>query len=249
MVGDPPRQGPRDRSNDLANLRTFLQVVSPRGAPRRRPDNPTDAPKVDKGLPCPPPAPTCTVSRPSSPTTYAAPSSLGAYAAQRLRSRRPPLARRRPRGSPRPHPPRQRRKSWLVALGAVLIGPQILPTHGGNVVTGTKQSMSAALQRRINRAIASGRHRRDLPSTRHRYGCRHTTAARDPAVGRQMATLARHDNNIAAACRTTRRTSLAGGSSKVKRATTEKSGTHARSSSSGFGRVSTGRATVGCGWA
>ena len=179
---------PATRSNDLANLRAFYKWC------RRwehRDDDPTtrlDAPKVDKGLPRP-------LSRADLhrllavlPDDLRRAVALGAYAGLRvsevaaLHWHDVDLEARRARilhgkGG----------KSRLVALGAVLID-QILPDTGGNVVTGTKQSMSAAtLQRRINRAI----HRAGIDATfhqlRHRYGTLAYQATRDlVAVGRQM---------------------------------------------------------------
>ena len=179
---------PATRSNDLAILRTFYAWC------RRwehRDDDPTtrlDAPKVDKGLPRP-------LSRADLhrllavlPDDLRRAVALGAYAGLRvsevaaLHWHDVDLEARRARilhgkGG----------KSRLVALGAVLID-QILPDTGGNVVTGTKQSMSAAtLQRRINRAI----HRAGIDATfhqlRHRYGTLAYQATRDlVAVGRQM---------------------------------------------------------------
>lgn len=179
---------PATRSNDLANLRAFYKWC------RRwehRDDDPTtrlDAPKVDKGLPRP-------LSRADLhrllavlPDDLRRAVALGAYAGLRvsevaaLHWHDVDLEARRARilhgkGG----------KSRLVALGAVLID-QLLPDTGGNVVTGTKQSMSAAtLQRRINRAI----HRADIDATfhqlRHRYGTLAYQATRDlVAVGRQM---------------------------------------------------------------
>ena len=179
---------PATRSNDLANLRAFYKWC------RRwehRDDDPTtrlDAPKVDKGLPRP-------LSRADLhrllavlPDDLRRAVALGAYAGLRvsevaalhwhdvdLEARRARILHSK--GG----------KSRLVALGAVLID-QILPDTGGNVVTGTKQSMSAAtLQRRINRAI----HRAGIDATfhqlRHRYGTLAYQATRDlVAVGRQM---------------------------------------------------------------
>ncbi len=179
---------PATRSNDLAILRTFYAWC------RRwehRDDDPTarlDAPKVDKGLPRP-------LSRADLhrllavlPDDLRRAVALGAYAGLRvsevaalhwhdvdLEARRARILHSK--GG----------KSRLVALGAVLID-QILPDTGGNVVTGTKQSMSAAtLQRRINRAI----HRAGIDATfhqlRHRYGTLAYQATRDlVAVGRQM---------------------------------------------------------------
>jgi len=179
---------PATRSNDLANLRAFYKWC------RRwehRDDDPTtrlDAPKVDKGLPRP-------LSRADLhrllavlPDDLRRAVALGAYAGLRvsevaaLHWHDVDLEARRARilhgkGG----------KSRLVALGAVLID-QILPDTGGNVVTGTKQAMSAAtLQRRINRAI----HRAGIDATfhqlRHRYGTLAYQATRDlVAVGRQM---------------------------------------------------------------
>ena len=179
---------PATRSNDLANLRAFYKWC------RRwehRDDDPTarlDAPKVDKGLPRP-------LSRADLhrllavlPDDLRRAVALGAYAGLRvsevaaLHWHDVDLEARRARilhgkGG----------KSRLVALGAVLID-QILPDTGGNVVTGTKQSMTAAtLQRRINRAI----HRAGIDATfhqlRHRYGTLAYQATRDlVAVGRQM---------------------------------------------------------------
>lgn len=179
---------PATRSNDLAILRTFYAWC------RRwehRDDDPTarlDAPKVDKGLPRP-------LSRADLhrllavlPDDLRRAVALGAYAGLRvsevaalhwhdvdLEARRARILHSK--GG----------KSRLVALGAVLID-QILPDTGGNVVTGTKQSMSAAtLQRRINRAI----HRAGIDATfhqlRHRYGTLAYQATRDlVAVERQM---------------------------------------------------------------
>ena len=179
---------PATRSNDLANLRAFYKWC------RRwehRDDDPTtrlDAPKVDKGLPRP-------LSRADLhrllavlPDDLRRAVALGAYAGLRvsevaaLHWHDVDLEARRARilhgkGG----------KSRLVALGAVLID-QILPDTGGNVVTGTKQSMSAAtLQRRVNRAIR--RHGIDATfhQLRHRYGTLAYQATRDlVAVGRQM---------------------------------------------------------------
>ncbi len=175
------------RANDLANLRAFYKWC------RRwehRDDDPTsrlDAPKVDKGLPRP-------LSRADLhrllavlPDDLRRAVALGAYAGLRvsevaaLHWHDVDLEARRARVL-------GKGQKWrLVALGAVLID-QILPDTGGNVVTGTKQSMSAAtLQRRINRAI----HRADIDATfhqlRHRYGTLAYQATRDlVAVGRQM---------------------------------------------------------------
>lgn len=179
---------PATRSNDLANLRAFYKWA------RRwehRDDDPTtriDAPKVDKGLPRP-------ISRAdlrrlleSLPDDLRRAVALGAYAGLRvsevaaLHWHDVDIEARRARilhgkGG----------KSRLVALGAVLID-QLLPDTGGNVVTGTKQVMTAAtLQRRVNRAI----HRQGIDATfhqlRHRYGTLAYQATRDlVAVGRQM---------------------------------------------------------------
>lgn len=176
------------RSNDLACLRSFYRWCA---RWEHREDDPTrriDAPKVDKGLPRP-------LSRADLhrllavlPDDLRRAVALGAYAGLRvsevaalhwhdvdLEARRARILHSK--GG----------KSRLVALGAVLID-QILPDTGGNVVTGTKQSMSAAtLQRRINRAI----HRAGIDATfhqlRHRYGTLAYQATRDlVAVGRQM---------------------------------------------------------------
>ncbi len=178
---------PATRSNDLAILRTFYAWC------RRwehRDDDPTarlDAPKVDKGLPRP-------LSRADLhrllavlPDDLRRAVALGAYAGLRvsevaaLHWHDVDLEARRARVL-------GKGQKWrLVALGVILID-QILPDTGGNVVTGTKQSMSAAtLQRRINRAI----HRAGIDATfhqlRHRYGTLAYQATRDlVAVGRQM---------------------------------------------------------------
>lgn len=176
------------RANDLACLRAFYKWC------RRwehRDDDPTarlDAPKVDKGLPRP-------LSRADLhrllavlPDDLRRAVALGAYAGLRvsevaaLHWHDVDLEARRARilhgkGG----------KSRLVALGAVLID-QILPDTGGNVVTGTKQSMSAAtLQRRINRAMKRAGVDATFHQLRHRYGTLAYQATRDlVAVGRQM---------------------------------------------------------------
>ena len=179
---------PATRSNDLANLRAFYKWA------RRwehRDDDPTtriDAPKVDKGLPRP-------ISRAdlrrlleSLPDDLRRAVALGAYAGLRvsevvaLHWHDVDIEARRARilngkGG----------KSRLVALGAVLID-QLLPDTGGNVVTGTKQVMSAAtLQRRVNRAIRRQGIDATFHQLRHRYGTLAYQATRDlVAVGRQM---------------------------------------------------------------
>ena len=178
---------PSTRSNDLACLRSFYKWA------RRwehRDDDPTtrlDAPKVDKGLPRP-------VSRTDLHKLLAAlpddlrrAVALGAYAGLRvsevaamqwidvdLESRR---ARVVGKGG----------KSRLVALGAVLID-HLLPVTEGNVVTGTRETMTAAqLQRRINRAIRAAGVDATFHQLRHRYGTLAYQATRDlVAVGRQM---------------------------------------------------------------
>ena len=78
-------------------------------------------------------------------------------------------------------------KSRLVALGAVLID-HLLPVTEGNVVTGTRETMTAAqLQRRINRAIRAAGVDATFHQLRHRYGTLAYQATRDlVAVGRQM---------------------------------------------------------------
>ena len=179
---------PATRSNDLANLRAFYKWC------RRwehRDDDPTarlDAPKVDKGLPRP-------LSRADLhrllavlPDDLRRAVALGAYAGLRvsevaaLHWHDVDLEARRARilhgkGG----------KSRLVALGAVLID-QILPDTGGNVVTGTRQVLSAAtLQRRVNRAIRRQGIDATFHQLRHRYGTLAYQATRDlVAVGRQM---------------------------------------------------------------
>ena len=179
---------PATRSNDLANLRAFYKWA------RRwehRDDDPTtriDAPKVDKGLPRP-------ISRAdlrrlleSLPDDLRRAVALGAYAGLRvsevaaLHWHDVDIEARRARvlhgkGG----------KSRLVALGAVLID-QLLPDTGGNVVTGTRQVLSAAtLQRRVNRAIRRQGIDATFHQLRHRYGTLAYQATRDlVAVGRQM---------------------------------------------------------------
>lgn len=180
--------GAATRSNDLACLRAFYKWA------RRwehRDDDPTtriDAPKVDKGLPRP-------ISRAdlrrlleSLPDDLRRAVALGAYAGLRvsevaaLHWHDVDLEARRARilhgkGG----------KSRLVALGAVLID-QLLPDTGGNVVTGTRQVLSAAtLQRRVNRAIRRQGIDATFHQLRHRYGTLAYQATRDlVAVGRQM---------------------------------------------------------------
>ena len=179
---------PATRSNDLAILRTFYAWC------RRwehRDDDPTarlDAPKVDKGLPRP-------LSRADLhrllavlPDDLRRAVALGAYAGLRvsevaaLHWHDVDLEARRARilhgkGG----------KSRLVALGAVLID-QILPDTGGNVVTGTARTYTAAtLQRRVNRAIRRAGIDATFHQLRHRYGTLAYQATRDlVAVGRQM---------------------------------------------------------------
>ena len=179
---------PATRSNDLAILRTFYAWC------RRwehRDDDPTarlDAPKVDKGLPRP-------LSRADLhrllavlPDDLRRAVALGAYAGLRvsevaaLHWHDVDLEARRARilhgkGG----------KSRLVALGAVLID-QILPDTGGNVVTGTARTYTAAtLQRRVNRAMKRAGVDATFHQLRHRYGTLAYQATRDlVAVGRQM---------------------------------------------------------------
>ena len=179
---------PATRSNDLANLRAFYKWC------RRwehRDDDPTarlDAPKVDKGLPRP-------LSRADLhrllavlPDDLRRAVALGAYAGLRvsevaaLHWHDVDLEARRARilhgkGG----------KSRLVALGAVLID-QILPDTGGNVVTGTARTYTAAtLQRRVNRAMKRAGVDATFHQLRHRYGTLAYQATRDlVAVGRQM---------------------------------------------------------------
>ena len=176
---------------------TRSKTTSPTSAPfyrwcrrwEHRDDDPTsrpDAPKVDKGPPAHSPAPTCTVSWPSSPTTYAAPSpSVLRRACASPKS--PPHWRDVDLRLAAPASSTARRRSRLVALGAVLID-QILPDTGGNVVTGTNESMSAAtLQRRINRAMKRAGVDATFHQLRHRYGTLAYQATRDPRQsGRQM---------------------------------------------------------------
>ena len=179
---------PATRSNDLACLRAFYKWAN---RWEHRTDDPTtrlDAPGVDRGQPRPMSRADLRRLLDTLPDDLRRATALGAYAGLRvsevaaLHWHDVDLEARRARilhgkGG----------KSRLVALGAVLID-QILPDTGGNVVTGTKQSMSAAtLQRRINRAI----HRAGIDATfhqlRHRYGTLAYQATRDlVAVGRQM---------------------------------------------------------------
>jgi len=61
-------------------------------------------------------------------------------------------------------------KSRSVAIAPLLVD-QLLPDTGGNVVTGTHESYSAAqLQRRANRAIAAAGVEATFHQLRHRYG-------------------------------------------------------------------------------
>ena len=179
---------PATRSNDLACLRSFYRWA------RRwehRDDDPTlriDAPRVDKGLPRPLSRADLHRLLSTLPDDLRRAVALGAYAGLRvsevaaLHWHDVDLEARRARvikgkgGKPR-----------VVALGAVLVD-HLLPDTGGNVVTGTAQSYTAAsLQRRVNRAM----HRAGVEGTfhalRHRYGTLAYQATRDlVAVGRQM---------------------------------------------------------------
>ncbi len=179
---------PATRSNDLAILRTFYAWC------RRwehRDDDPTlriDAPKVPRGLPRPMSRADLTRLLPTLPDDLRRAVCLGAYGGLRvsevaalhwhdvdLEARRARI--HKGKGG----------KSRVVALGAILVD-HLLPDTGGNVVTGTAQSYTAAsLQRRVNRAM----HRAGVEGTfhalRHRYGTLAYQATRDlVAVGRQM---------------------------------------------------------------
>ena len=179
---------PATRSNDLANLRAFYRWA------RRwehRDDDPTmriDAPRVDKGLPRPLARTDLHRLLSTLPDDLRRAVALGAYAGLRvsevaalhwhdvdLETRRARI--HKGKGG----------KSRIVALGAVLLD-HLLPDTGGNVVTGTAATHTAAtLQRRVNRAM----HRAGVDGTfhalRHRYGTLAYQATRDlVAVGRQM---------------------------------------------------------------
>ena len=179
---------PATRSNDLANLRAFYRWA------RRwehRDDDPTmriDAPRVDKGLPRPLARTDLHRLLSTLPDDLRRAVALGAYAGLRvsevaalhwhdldLEARRARI--HKGKGG----------KSRVVALGAVLVD-HLLPDTGGNVVTGTAATHTAAsLQRRVNRAM----HRAGVEGTfhalRHRYGTLAYQATRDlVAVGRQM---------------------------------------------------------------
>lgn len=181
-------KAPGTRSNDLANLRAFYKWA------RRwehRDDDPTmriDAPRVDKGLPRPLGRTDLHRLLSTLPDDLRRAVALGAYAGLRvsevaalhwhdldLEARRARI--HKGKGG----------KSRIVALGAVLLD-HLLPDTGGNVVTGTAATHTAAtLQRRVNRAM----HRAGVDGTfhalRHRYGTLAYQATRDlVAVGRQM---------------------------------------------------------------
>jgi integrase len=178
---------PASRSNDLANLRSFY-----RWAIRweHRTDDPTvrlDAPKVDKGLPRPVSRADLATLLRVLPDDLGRAVALGAYAGLRvsevaalhwsevdLEARR---ARVHGKGG----------KWRTVAIGTLLID-RLLPDTGGNVVTGTTTTYSAAtLQRRVNRAIDRAGVDATFHQLRHRYGTLAYQATRDlVAVGRQM---------------------------------------------------------------
>ena len=109
MVGGRRHLGAATRSNDLACLRAFYKWGTPLGAPRRRPTTRIDAPKVDKGLPLPSPAPTCAdcSSPPDDLRRAVAP---GAYAGLRVSEVAALHWHDVDIGPPRTRPPRQRRQ-------------------------------------------------------------------------------------------------------------------------------------------
>jgi len=179
---------PATRSNDLACLRSFYRWCA---RWEHREDDPTrriDAPKVNKGLPRPVSRADLRTLLDTLPDDLRRAVALGAYAGLRvsevaaLHWHDVDLEARRARilhgkGG----------KSRLVALGAVLID-QILPDTGGNVVTGTARTYTAAtLQRRVNRAMKRAGVDATFHQLRHRYGTLAYQATRDlVAVGRQM---------------------------------------------------------------
>ena len=179
---------PPTRANDLANLRSFYKWA------RRwehRDDDPTsrlDAPKVAKGLPRPVSRADLRTLLDNLPDDLRRATALGAYAGLRvsevaaLHWADVDVEARRARilGT-------KGGKSRLVALGPLLID-YLLPDTGGNVVTGTARTYTAAtLQRRVNRAMKRAGVDATFHQLRHRYGTLAYQATRDlVAVGRQM---------------------------------------------------------------
>ncbi len=181
-------RSPGTRSNDLACLRSFY-----RWAQRweHRADDPTirlDAPRVDKGLPRPLGRAEVLHLLDVLPADLHRAVALGAYAGLRvsevaalawpdvdMTARRARILHSK--GG----------KSRIVALSPVLLD-HLLPDTGGNVVTGTRQAMSAAqLQRRVNRAMHAQGIDGTFHTLRHRYGTLAYQETRDlVAVGRQM---------------------------------------------------------------